>query len=364
MEPQDTPATAPERRLSAPKDRDPAAGEEVMDLPPRNGATDAERAEADPQGEAVTADDAAQWRRERPISRDDVYTQPIVRGRVVHDSYLHRLKEQVRWMLTSKLEREEISLEQTLASVPAVTRPNVIAIMSPKGGVGKTTSTFLVGNLLASRLKMRVVGIDANPDFGTLASLAPDGARSDRSIADLLPHLRDIEAAAELRPYMSCLPSGMHLLAAPADAEQMAALTPERYDELLDLLASYYDVALLDLGTGITAPVSQWAMERADQITIITTPEWVTSFSVSRALRHLSLKQATLVLNQASRNAADRIAIERHFQKHWLEQRVMIPYDQRLRMMLDSGTYSLEGLSRSTRVPIKQLGVAVTQNLV
>jgi MinD-like ATPase involved in chromosome partitioning or flagellar assembly len=355
MEPRETHTPTPQRSLSAPRGAEPAG--EVRELAPVDP-------EARPATGADESGEGGRWRRERPISRDDVYAQPVVRGRVVRDSLFRRLIEQARWMLTSGLEREEIALEQTLASVPAVTRPNVVAIMSPKGGVGKTTSTFLIGNLLANRLKMRVVGIDANPDFGTLASLAPDDTRSELSMADLLPRLGEIDAAAELRPYMSCLPSGMHLLAAPADASQMAELTPDRYQELLDLLASYYDVALLDLGTGITAPVSQWAMDRADQIAIITTPEWVTSFSVSRALRHLSLKQATLVLNQASRNAADRIAIERHFQTEWLDQRVMIPYDQRLRMMLDSGTYSLEDLSRTTRVPIKQLSVAVSQNLV
>jgi MinD-like ATPase involved in chromosome partitioning or flagellar assembly len=364
MEPQDTRTAPPERKLSAPRDRDLEDEGEVKDLGLRNGAADLEEEAADLPPEPVAAGEAPRLRREGPISRDEVYTSPVVHGRVVRDSPVRRLIEQARWMLTSKLEREELALEQTLASVPPVTRPNVVAIMSPKGGVGKTTSTFLMGNLLASRLKMRVVGIDANPDFGTLASLAPDAVRSERSMADLLPHLEEIEAAAELRPFMSCLPTGMHLLAAPADLSQMAQITTERYEELLQVLAHYYDVALLDLGTGITAPVSQWAMERADQLVLITTPEWVTSFSVSRALRHLSVKQATLVLNQASRNAADRIAIERHFHKQWLEQRVMIPYDQRLRMMLDSGTYSLEELSRPTRVPIKQLGVAISQNLL
>ena len=58
--------------------------------------------------------------------------------------------------------------------------------MSPKGGVGKTTSTFLVGNLLATHLKLRVIAVDANPDFGTLARLAPEDRRCQRSLADLL----------------------------------------------------------------------------------------------------------------------------------------------------------------------------------
>ena len=58
--------------------------------------------------------------------------------------------------------------------------------ISPKGGVGKTTMTFVLGELLAARLKLRVIAIDANPDFGTLATLAPDRQRSDRTLVDLL----------------------------------------------------------------------------------------------------------------------------------------------------------------------------------
>ena len=57
-----------------------------------------------------------------------------------------------------------------------MTRPNTVALISPKGGVGKTTSTFLVGNLLATHLKLRVIAVDANPDFGTLGRLSADAS--------------------------------------------------------------------------------------------------------------------------------------------------------------------------------------------
>jgi len=230
--------------------------------------------------------------------------------------------------------------------------------------VGKTTTTFLIGNLLAGRAKARVVAVDANPDFGTLASLAPDAVRSSQSLADLLPVVDSISAGPELRPFMSALPTGMHLLAAPADPAMMEMIGADGYERLLQLLSRFYDVVILDLGTGITGPVSQWAVGRADQLVVITTPEWVTSANVSGALRHLPMEDATLVLNQAGRNAIDREAVEEHFRKQWLERRVTIPYDQQLRLMLDSGTYALDALSRSTRLPIKQLGVAVGENLV
>jgi putative peptide zinc metalloprotease protein len=302
-------------------------------------------------------------RRERQITRDDVYAHPVVRGREVRETVFRRAWEGIKYALTSRAEREELAVESRLQALPGVTRANTIAVVSPKGGVGKTTTTFLIGNLLSARARARVVAVDANPDFGTLAALAPDEVRSERSLADLLPRVEEVETAPELRPYMSCLPTGMHLLAAPADAELMAVIGADGYDRLLDLLSRFYDIVILDLGTGITAPVSQWAVGRADQLIVITTPEWVTSANVSGALRHLPMEDATLVLNQAGRNAIDRRAVEEHFRKQWLERRVTIPYDQQLRLMLDSGTYSLGALSRATRLPIKQLGVAVGESL-
>src|SRR5687767_15151813 len=56
-------------------------------------------------------------------------------------------------------------------------------MISPKGGVGKTTSTFLAGNLLASHLKLRAIAVDANPDFGTLGRLPGERADAGRSLA-------------------------------------------------------------------------------------------------------------------------------------------------------------------------------------
>ena len=42
-----------------------------------------------------------------------------------------------------------------------------------------------------------------------------------------------IGSPGELRPYVSRLPSGLHLLAAPPDPAVMAQMTPELYGELL-----------------------------------------------------------------------------------------------------------------------------------
>src|SRR5206468_234106 len=118
-------------------------------------------------------------------------------------------------------------------------------LVSPKGGVGKTTSTFLLGNLLATHLRLRVVAVDANPDFGTLGRLSADDRRSAQSLSDLLGDMDGLRTAAELNPYVSRQPTGLHLLAAPRDAQLTKTLDPDRYGELVAFLSCFYEVVLL-----------------------------------------------------------------------------------------------------------------------
>src|SRR5215213_1755649 len=196
---------------------------------------------------------------------------------------------------------------------PGVTRPNTIALLSPKGGVGKTASTFVCGNLLASHLKLRTVAVDANPDFGTLARLAPDDRRSDRSLAELLESADKLRTAAELGPYISRLPSGLHVLGAPRDPELTARLGPDRYGELVAFLSCFYEVVLLDLGTGVAGPLARFALERVDQAVLVTTPEWVTASIVLEALAHVEHDRTTVVLNKSLLRSSDVPVIEQRF---------------------------------------------------
>jgi len=318
--------------------------------------------------------------RERRFRRSDVYTRPLVDGEELHDGVWSRFLAWLRAVTTSTAERREAELDAQLRASPRPRRTNTIAVVSPKGGVGKTTCTFLLGNVLASYLRLRVLAVDANRDFGTLASLAPDEMRVERSLADLLADMEDVHSAPELSPYVSPLPTGLHVLAAPERAEAMAEMTPTAYGELLAFLSRYYDVVLLDLGTGIVDPLAQFGIQRADQTLVVTTPEYVTADKVLGALRYLDSEggweaspngdgtgseRLTVVLNRApAGRSGDRQVIEAAFRRLGIARHMVIPYDDRLRVMLDSATYTLEGLERSTRMPIKQIGVAAARKLV
>jgi MinD-like ATPase involved in chromosome partitioning or flagellar assembly len=297
------------------------------------------------------------------LKRRDVYPRPVVDGRPAGDGAINRLRRRADRLLTSAGERAEAELERRIRTQPGVTRANTVALISPKGGVGKTTSTFLIGNLLASHLQLRAVAVDANPDFGTLARLAPDNRRSKYSLADLLENAGRFTTAAELNAYVSRLPSGLHVLAAPRDPEQVAGLGPDRYGELVAFLSCFYEVILLDLGTGVAGPLARFAIERADQVVLVTTPEWVTTTIVLEALTHLQHDRTTVALNKSMLHTADVPAIEERFRAEYLHRGVAIPHDEQLATMLDTGTYSLEALGRTTRVAIKRLGLAVAEQL-
>jgi MinD-like ATPase involved in chromosome partitioning or flagellar assembly len=298
------------------------------------------------------------------LKRRDLHRTPIVDGKPARNGTAARFRRGIDALLVSQGERREAELERLIRAQPGVTRANIAAIASPKGGVGKTSGTFVVGNLLATHLKLRVVAVDVNPDFGTLAELAPDDRRSDRSITELLADAERIKTAAELNAYVSRLPSGLHILGAPREAEYAASLGPDRYGELVAFLSCFYEVVLLDLGTGVAGPLARFAIERADQVVLVTTPEWVTSSVVLEALWYLKHERTTVAVNKSLLRSRDLRPIEERFRAEHLHRSVMIPYDAQLATMLDTGSYSLGGLRRTTRTAIKQLGLAVAEQLV
>lgn len=312
--------------------------------------------------------------------RADVYAHPVERGREVSDTPWRRSWLWLRDVLTPRAQKEEEALDAQLRALRRVTRTNLIACLSPKGGVGKTTCTFLIGNLVASHCKLRTLIVDANPQWGTLAALAPDEVRSDLSLSDLLANLDDVDSAPELQPYISPLPTGCHLLGAPTDPAVMARMGPDEYTRLLKFLSRYYEAILLDLGTGVVDPLAQTAIRAADQGLLVTTPEYVTTEKVIGVVGYLGTSRdpnlgedaaappeqvLTVVLNKAPREGSgDRQQIEAAFRRQQVGKSVIVPHDDRLRVMLDSATYTLDDLPRKTRMPIKRLGLAVAQDLV
>ena len=268
-------------------------------------------------------------------------------------------------LLTSADEREEAEVERRIRGQPGAGRANTLAVISPKGGVGKTTVSFLAGSLLASHLQTWAIAVDMNPDSGTLADFAPDHLQPTRSLGDLVDDMDRIRTASQLKPYVAQLPTGLHVIGAPCETGSAPDLSTQRYGELLALLSTFYEFVVLDCGTGMNLPLARLAVERADQVMLVSTAEWATANVVLSALDHTRHDRNTLALNKAHPQLASNVeALEKRFGSERLHRSVTLPYDAQLATMLDTGTYSLDALDRPTRLAIKRLGLAVAEQLV
>jgi MinD-like ATPase involved in chromosome partitioning or flagellar assembly len=301
----------------------------------------------------------------RHLQRRDLFPRPVIDGRETRDHSLARLRRRMGSLLVSGSERDEAELERRLRFHPGVTRPNVVAVASPKGGVGKTTAAFLVGNLLASHLKLRAIAVDANPGFGTLGWFGPDHGHVGSSLTELLDDAGRLGTAAEVRRYVARLPSGLHLLASSHDTTGGAQPGPDGYGELIAFLSCFYETVVLDLGSGVTSPLARLAIDRADQIVLVTTPDQLTATLAVHALDQLDRERTTVVVNRTHPRLAPELrAIEECLDRRDARPPVTLPNDARLAVMLDSGAYSLEALDRRTRLSVKRLGLAVAERLV
>jgi MinD-like ATPase involved in chromosome partitioning or flagellar assembly len=287
-------------------------------------------------------------------------TAPLIDGRPASQSTLARLHRRGQRLMVTRAEQDEARLEQRLVSQTSVSRANGVAVISPTGGVGKTACTFMIGNLLAAQLKLRVVAVDGNPAFGTLAQLTPVSRRPERGLAELLGDADRLFTTAEVGAYMSRLSTGLHVLAARRDSDQAVRLEPDWYDELLSLLSCFYEVVILDLGPGVVSPLARYAARWADQVVLVTTADWAASNAGLEALAHVRRRERTTVVINGAR---EDTAIEERFLAEEPRSAVTLPYDEQLAAMLDSRTYSLGPLAPATRTAIKRLALAVAEQL-
>jgi MinD-like ATPase involved in chromosome partitioning or flagellar assembly len=145
----------------------------------------------------------------------------------------------------------------------------------------------------------------------------------------------------------------------------MARLGPEAYGELIALLATFYELVLLDLGTGVAGGLAEFAIGRADQMVLVTTPEWVAGSAVVAALEYLEHENTTVACNKFhARGPGDMHALSRRLDERRLHRCIALRYDDQLAYMLDTGTYQLDALERTSRSAIKRLGISVCEQLV
>lgn len=124
-----------------------------------------------------------------------------------------------------------------------------IAVVSRKGGVGKTTTTLMLGHTFASLRGDRVIALDGNPDAGSLGYRVR--RETTNTVMSLLAHREQIQRYGDIRAFTSQAPTRLEVVAADDDPRITDALVESDFHTAVRLLEVHYNLVCLDTGTGV-----------------------------------------------------------------------------------------------------------------
>ncbi|MGV9635797.1 nucleotide-binding protein [Nocardia rhamnosiphila] len=239
-----------------------------------------------------------------------------------------------------------------------------IAILSLKGGVGKTTTTVGLGATFASLRGDRVIAIDANPDLGTLAHRVPRQTRS--TVRNLLED-QNITRYSDVRAHTSQSPSRLEVLASEQDPAVSEAFSEADYRRAIGILQSFYNIILTDCGTGLMHSAMSGVLDMASSLVLVTSPAIDGARSASATLDWLDyhgyshLVQQTVVVVNASRRGSTSVNLD-HLRRLFLDRTravQVVPFDDHL---AEGAEIDLELVSKPTRQALLELAAMVADD--
>ncbi len=211
-----------------------------------------------------------------------------------------------------------------------------VAVLSRKGGVGKTTITTILGMAMAKVREDRVIAIDANPDRGTLAERVT--RQNTATVRDVVAHAKEIGTFSKFQEHITRDTTRLHILASDTDPLVSEAFDEAGYNVVADMAERFYSVAITDCGTGVVHSVMKATLERADSVVIVSGGSVDEARLASETLTWLEsngyghlVENAIVALNTSTQgtNLVKLEEIEAHFQSR-VRDIARIPYDAHL----------------------------------
>jgi len=180
------------------------------------------------------------------------------------------------------------------------TQQRLVAVFSPKGGVGTTTVAVNVAVALATRSAGRVAILDLDLQFGQVATHLNIPFRM--SIAEMARDDVALRDPGVFQTYLDRHSSGLAVLAAPSTPDGASGVSESAVERLLETAKKAFQTVIVDAGSEID-PRSEAVLNRATDIVVMVTPEFPALKAV-HALREIldaspdRLAETIFVLNQ------------------------------------------------------------------
>lgn len=242
--------------------------------------------------------------------------------------------------------------ERELRALCRVHLPRVrrIAVLSRKGGIGKTTTALMLGHELATLRSDHVVALDANPDAGSLGDRVP--RETHGTIADILRQAGSLRTYTDVRGLTSRATSGLEVVASDNDPRITEALGWSDLQRAMNVLSRHYSIIIADTGTGILDPATQGVLAAADQIVVCAAPSIDSSRVTALTLDWLDqnghralVENAVVAINGVQDGIGDVDLLQHYFERR-VRAVVRVPFD---RQLAQGGETDLEELAPTTR---------------
>ncbi len=191
----------------------------------------------------------------------------------------------------------------------------VVALFSPKGGVGRTTVAVNMAIAAATELGKKVVLVDGSfqfGDVGVLMNLNP----KNKSIADLVPELEAGGEPESLDTFVINHSAGVGVLLAPPSPEMAELITPGGIKRVLERLRETNDLVIVDCSSYFN-DTTLAILDVADVILTMLTLE-ITSIKNMRQFLEVADQlgyepgKLRLVLNRADSTLGIRVSDVEH----------------------------------------------------
>jgi MinD-like ATPase involved in chromosome partitioning or flagellar assembly len=238
-----------------------------------------------------------------------------------------------------------------------------IAVVSLKGGVGKTRTTAGVGTVYATYRTEPVLALDANPTYGSLGRII-----DSRATASIREYMSDehVNTYPRARSYTGKNSQGLEVLAGNQNVANPLALSDQMFTDALHSAQRFYQLTVVDCGNHIEHHVMRGVLNAADSLVIVGTMNYDGAEAAEKTIDWLAarnmhdlLRSSALVLNDVNRCYHQDFFTK---VRERLEPRVggvtLVPFDKHLR---DSAELDFDALRPRTRGAYIELAAWLAQ---
>ncbi len=178
-------------------------------------------------------------------------------------------------------------LRQRIQQMSGKPSPKTLAVVSGKGGVGKSNFSLNFSLSLASR-GYKVLLFDMDVGMGNIDILI--GQSASYSIVDYFEGRRTLSETVSTGPY------GLHYVAGGTGLSHfvnMDKLVHMKFTEDLSHLFSDYEYILFDMGAGATKETVPFILS-VDEVLVVTTPEPTSITDAYAMMKHIHMHDSDL----------------------------------------------------------------------